>query len=60
VAPPSAKCTEKNQLVEIEWDDLWMQGGADVAPAPLLQSRFNSRIGGKPVPTRRLSEAALA
>lgn len=57
---PSAKCAVQNQLVEIAWDDLWLQGCMAIAPAPYLHSMFNSRIGGQPIQTRRLSEAALA
>lgn len=57
---PAAKAVLRGSAVEMEWGDLWMRGGAEVASAAQQQEAFASKIAGQPVPIVRLSEASLA
>lgn len=59
LAFPAAECRQSGPDVELAWNDLWLKAGSQVAPAPDLHARFESRIGGKPPPLHRLGEGSL-
>jgi len=60
VGVPAAKLTLRDDVVEIGWGDLWLHGSIRIGAVAEQGAAFASKIGGKPVPVVKLSEANLA